>query len=344
MKIDERIKQVILKAQQGDRDAFEQLYRTFYGEVYSTARYILKSETKAEDVLQETFIKVFLKLHELSSPEAFPSWLYQITYNECRMLWRKKDEKVIPIDTQSEDYSNIVDVDAEIPSFSFETEEERDLVKKEVEKLPLHYRTVIVYFYYLNLSVKEIATILSCNENTVKGRLFSARNILKKNIIHLQTRLGFKLALSMVPLSQFLGGKALEHPFPTAAGRDVLATVLTKIGFAGTGIGQLFLMIRIAFRKLMGQVRQCSTPIAAGVSGAMLLGVIIGGSMGFISPARPGIIQLPAFYADSPRVSPENGGYQDNTLREVEEESTPSTESSFHRLQSTLQHRPPHSR
>src|ERR1035437_2998686 len=125
MIIDALTKQIILEAKSGDRYAFEKLYNQFYREVFSLARYILKSDSKAEDVLQETFLKVFHKLPELKNPEAFSSWLYIITQNECRMLMRKRDEKTLYYDTQDTEYIQLADAEPVIPMNSLELNEDR---------------------------------------------------------------------------------------------------------------------------------------------------------------------------------------------------------------------------
>ncbi len=264
MKIDDITKDIIIQAQQGNRDAFEKLYKTFYKEVYSIARYALGNDTKAEDVLQETFLKVYYKLPELKSPEAFSSWLYRITQNECRMSMRKRDEKLLFYDTQSEDFSKVVDIEPEVPDFDFETAEDRHLVRKEVENLPIQYRTVIVYFYYLNLSVKGIAELLSCRESTVKNRLFTGRAMLKKSLLLAQEKLGYQLALSLIPMSRLLDAGLLEHKLPDKAAALILSSIVGKLTVGGTIMGRFLSFIHKVHKRLARSGRR--TLVAAAVA------------------------------------------------------------------------------
>jgi len=264
LKIDDITKDIIIQAQRGNRDAFEKLYKSFYKEVFSIARYALGNDTKAEDVLQETFLKVYYKLPELNAPEAFSSWLYRITQNECRMAMRKRDEKLLFFDTQSEDFSKIVDIEPEVPEFDFETAEDRHLVRKEVENLPVQYRTVIVYFYYLNLSVKEIADLLSCRESTVKSRLFTGRAMLKKSLLLAQEKLGYQLALSLIPMSRLLDAGLLEHSLPDKAAALLLSSILGKLTVGSTIFGRIWFFLRNFYKRLSRSAR--NVPPAAAVA------------------------------------------------------------------------------
>ena len=255
MIIDALTRQIILDAQSGDRDAFEKLYNLFYREVFSLARYILKSDSKAEDVLQETFLKVFHKLPELKSPEAFSSWLYIITQNECRMLMRKRDEKTLYYDTQDTEYIQIADAEPVIPVNSLELNEDRLFIRSEIEKLPINQRTVIVYFYYLNMSVKEISEILSCNENTIKSRLFSGRGMLKKSIEVFQKQLGTKLAFTMIPLSHVLGQNALHYSISSHAAKAIFLSLSQQAGIIATPVSILWRIrnyLKKTFKKTAG--------------------------------------------------------------------------------------------
>ena len=255
MIIDALTRQIILDAQSGDRDAFEKLYNLFYREVFSLARYILKSDSKAEDVLQETFLKVFHKLPELKSPEAFSSWLYIITQNECRMLMRKRDEKTLYYDTQDTEYIQIADAEPVIPVNSLELNEDRLFIRSEIEKLPINQRTVIVYFYYLNMSVKEISEILSCNENTSKSRLFSGRGMLKKSIEVFQKQLGTKLAFTMIPLSHVLGQNALHYSISSHAAKAIFLSLSQQAGIIASPVSILWRIrnyLKKTFKKTAG--------------------------------------------------------------------------------------------
>jgi len=267
MILDDLTKQLIYDAQQGNHDAFEQLYNKFYREVYSVARYILKNDNKAEDVLQETFIKVFYKLPELNNVESFSSWLYIITQNECHMVMRKKDEKLLYMDIEDVEYSKLVDTDPVFPAFHIEAEEDRLFIRQEVEKLPIHHRTAVVYYYYLNLSVKEIAKLLSCNENTIKSRLFAGRSILKKSIAKFQEDQGSTIAFSVLPLAQIIGKRVLEQSIPENAVKAVFLSVIRSVGLSIGPAG-------ILFRLIDGLIKTCKKAARTSVFPVILVVLI----------------------------------------------------------------------
>ena len=286
MKIDDITKDIIIDAQRGNRDAFEKLYKTFYKEVFSVARYTLGNDAKAEDVLQETFLKVYYKLPELKAPEAFSSWLYRITQNECRMAMRKKDEKLLFYDTQSEDFSSIVDIEPAVPEFDFETAEDRHLVRREVENLPIQYRTVIVYFYYLNLPVKEIADLLSCRESTVKNRLFTGRAMLKKSLLIAQKNLGYQLALSFIPMSRLLDAGLLEHHIPDKAASLILSSIVGRLTVGGAIIGRVISFFRRIHKRLarFGQRALVAAAVVIFVLALLAGGILYAGANGAFAP------------------------------------------------------------
>ncbi len=141
----------------------------------------MRDPQQAEDILQETFLQVYLKINKLSKSEAFESWLYRITVNLCYEAIREKGKKEI----------SYMDEELAIDSSLFMTEinmPEDIALKKELYKL-LHdnifslrvkHRVVVILHYFNEFSISEIADIMNCSEGTVKSRLFYARKILKE--------------------------------------------------------------------------------------------------------------------------------------------------------------------
>src|SRR6201987_5049637 len=85
---DER--QLIRRAQKGDKDAFELLVRRHQHRVFAVARGILKRQEDVEDVAQQVFVKAYFSLKRFDQRAAFSTWLYKITVNECWDLLRKR--------------------------------------------------------------------------------------------------------------------------------------------------------------------------------------------------------------------------------------------------------------
>lgn len=164
------ITSIIDKAKGGDRNAFILIYNTYRQKVYSTAYFILKDYQHAEDVVQETFLQVHLKIHKLKFSEAFETWLYKITVNNCFSLLRKlKKNDVIELDENlnKSDYTSLSDPDNLIIQKEIETK-----VMEFVYSLPDKHRIALTLFYFNNLKIKDIADIMDCSEGTIKSRIF----------------------------------------------------------------------------------------------------------------------------------------------------------------------------
>jgi RNA polymerase sigma-70 factor (ECF subfamily) len=168
---------VINKAKAGDRTAFILIYNIYRQKVYSTAFFILKDHQHAEDVVQETFLQVHLKIHKLKVLEAFEAWLYKITTNCCLKLLRKaKNIEVVELDENS---FQLQGSELEVPDNIIIQMEMEAVVMKGIYSLDIKHRVVLTLFYFNNMSISEIADIIDCSEGTVKSRLFYGKKILK---------------------------------------------------------------------------------------------------------------------------------------------------------------------
>src|SRR2546427_3479438 len=96
--VDER--QLVRRAQKGDKAAFETLVQRHQHRVFAVARGILKRQEDVEDIAQQVFVKAYFSLKRFDQRAAFSTWLYKITVNECWDLLRKK--KVRPLVHESD--------------------------------------------------------------------------------------------------------------------------------------------------------------------------------------------------------------------------------------------------
>lgn len=161
--------------QQGDKEAFSEIVRQYTSKGFRTALLIVGNENGAEDVLQDTFVKIYLKRADLKTPQAFSSWFYKIL---IRTAWEfaKKNQREVP----KEEFSQQKDV--------FEQDMEITLIEKElgakirsaINQLSFEQRIVVIMYYYRQFSVREIADATGMFQGTVKSRLFLARKKLNK--------------------------------------------------------------------------------------------------------------------------------------------------------------------
>lgn len=163
---------VIKRAQEGDLKAFEELMVKYKKLVYNMCFRMLKDRYDAEDGTQEAFIKIYRGLRAYNGRSKFSTWALKITSNMCIDLIRKRKIQTVPI----EDY-NIKD-DSSPEKHFIDSETKKD-INKAVNELPEKYRTVIIYYHFMNLSYAEISDILGEPMSIVKNRIYRARLMLK---------------------------------------------------------------------------------------------------------------------------------------------------------------------
>ncbi|MGL5255536.1 MAG: RNA polymerase sigma factor [Proteocatella sp.] len=170
--------ELVIKLQDGDKSAFEELFELYKVNAVKTAYLLTGNRALADDVVQETFVQCYLKIKDLKNPMQFKTWFFKIL---TRIAWRMntKEKSAVPVE-------NIFEV---LP-YSNDESIENNFIKKETSKkimaaidnLDYKQRTVVLLYYYKEFSVSEIASILGCFEGTVKSRLYAARKNLKKSL------------------------------------------------------------------------------------------------------------------------------------------------------------------
>lgn len=146
----------------GNRNAFSQLVKRHQKALLRLCYRFLKDLDLAEDVVQETFIKVFDRIHTFEARASFKSWLYQIAINTAKNKIRS-----FRMDTTDIENVNLaVMADAERGLIHNAVSQ---LLQKYVEQLPFKQRTALVLRIYEDLSFKEIAQIMDCPYDTAKA-------------------------------------------------------------------------------------------------------------------------------------------------------------------------------
>ena len=185
------IKELVLSAKNGNKKAFDKLYKLTSNDVWFTCVSLLKDEENAKDIMQETYITAFLKLDTLKDEEKFCGWVTTIAVNLCKKKLKGKVE---------------YQIDDEVLITEAETDElmlpEEYITKAEKRKVLLQimedtlsfnqYQTVLM-FYFDEMSISEIAQGLEISEGTVKSRLNSSRAKMKTAIEDYEKKSGDKL-------------------------------------------------------------------------------------------------------------------------------------------------------
>lgn len=171
---------LIERAQQGDHEAFARLLQLHQRRVFSVITNLLRRPGEVEDLAQQVFLKVYLALPRFDFRAAFSTWLYRITVNECLDHLRRQRALKAPArrEVQFEDPADLEQVLATATEGSADPERRaslKDLVEKLFARLPAEDRVLLSLREVEGFSVEEIAATLKLNENTVKVRLFRAR-------------------------------------------------------------------------------------------------------------------------------------------------------------------------
>lgn len=169
---------ILLKAQEGDIEAFECLYRVSSGFVFTVALGITNNRADAEEVTQDVFIKVYHSLRSFRFASTFKTWVYRITVNTALNVYRKKVK-----DARARGEFEAA-MDVEDPHGPLEQSVEQEHSEKKLAGL-LHclnadQRTCLLLREVEGLSYQEIADILGTNINTVRSRLKRAREAILK--------------------------------------------------------------------------------------------------------------------------------------------------------------------
>lgn len=170
----------ILAAQlrEGSREAFDQLYEKYKNMAIHTAYLITGNLADSEDIVQETFVKVWVHAGELQKESGFKSWMMRIL---ARTAYRtaQKSRREIPDDC----VADRMELSGGNSSLEQVIQlEEAEMILAAVRALPVKLRTVVVLYYYDSCSVREIAGMLGLMEGTVKSRLHTARRRLKAKL------------------------------------------------------------------------------------------------------------------------------------------------------------------
>jgi RNA polymerase sigma-70 factor, ECF subfamily len=178
---------LVLLATLGSLPAFDELIRRYRNPIIVAASQIVGCRSVAEDVAQETFIKAFQALPSLEDPQKFPFWLRAIARNfALKTLQGRK-----PTTTWDETEEAIIALSREIrkPEDDWIAKIERAAVLEALNKLPPDYQEVLYLAAYEDWSLAQIAEYLSLTEDTIRGRLYRARQTLRKNLTYI-TNLG----------------------------------------------------------------------------------------------------------------------------------------------------------
>jgi len=177
--------EIVKRAQKGSQDDFYQLYVLFSKAIYNFIWRLIGSTEDAEDLLQETFLKVHGELKHLRDPNQFRFWLYRIARNEVyQKLRRLQRSSEVSIDDEEAGYYNFLTDDTHQPdpeSLAL-SGELNEVVTRALDSLSPKYRDVFVLAVFQKMSYEDITKVVGRSVLSVKTDIYRARLAMKEII------------------------------------------------------------------------------------------------------------------------------------------------------------------
>ena len=173
---------LIRRTLEGDQSAFTVLVNRYQKQVHTLIWRKIGDFHVAEEITQDVFLKVYKKLSTLKYSDHFPGWLYVIATRHCIAWLRKKKRPTTSLNAMSTvefEECCYMQYEAERSKTSA-VEQQRDIVKRLLQKLPESERTVVTMHYLAEMSCEKISEFLGVSPNTIKSRLHRARRRLQK--------------------------------------------------------------------------------------------------------------------------------------------------------------------
>ncbi|MDR0875855.1 MAG: sigma-70 family RNA polymerase sigma factor [Clostridiales Family XIII bacterium] len=177
---DKDISRLVIQAQKGSVDAFEELYHIFTPSILYHVKNLLISREEVEDAAQDVVLEMYKNIGSLKSAYAFSAWLHQIITGVCYARNRKTQRTDAPADI--DDYTDVLTEDDKdsLPEKASLERDREDIVMAIIDGLSKSQKRAVVMYYYEGMSYKEIAKALGVTTSTVSTNIVKAKNMIKR--------------------------------------------------------------------------------------------------------------------------------------------------------------------
>ncbi|MFY0690157.1 MAG: RNA polymerase sigma factor [Cyclobacteriaceae bacterium] len=163
--------------------SFKDIVSDYKDRVYNTCLGLLKNESDAEDIAQEVFIEVYLKLDSFKKESSLFTWIYRISVNKCleykrKMATQKRSGNMVSLDNSSTDLSS----EFHHPGFELENKETAAILLKAIDQLPENQHVAFTLNKIEGLSYQEIEKIMNKSAGSVESLIHRAKQNLRKSL------------------------------------------------------------------------------------------------------------------------------------------------------------------
>lgn len=180
-------RRLVLALRDGGEGAFDAFVARFGPMIWAFGLRMCGHREDAQDVFQETLVKVFMALRTLENPDALRTWLWRVVANECRMSRRgpRDPSRSVALDSlglgaESDVAYDPPDTGAETPEEAVLRGETRERIEAALGNLPPPYRIIVLLRDFEGLTTEEVAEVLAISVTNAKVRLHRARMALRR--------------------------------------------------------------------------------------------------------------------------------------------------------------------
>ena len=287
-KQDEQLYFHIRNMQAGRMDSYTEVYNLSAKYLYKIIYDIVQDYHTTEDMLQETFLKIYNNIGSLQNPEAYFVWAGRIATNLCVRYIHKYRKEILSTATEDGEgneefiFDTVADDnDMFIPESVLDNKEHQRMIGEVIDSLSVEQKLAVQCFYFEEMSVKEIATLMECSEGTIKSRLNYARKSIKESVLNIEKTQGTKLySFGGIPVLLLLYKSMAQAAVPASAVAGTGAALAGMYGTGGSVAGAAVGGVNVAVGATVGGTTVASgAAVAAGISGkiaAIIASVVVG--------------------------------------------------------------------
>jgi RNA polymerase sigma-70 factor (ECF subfamily) len=170
--------EVVKSCLRGNNDAFAELISRYKRLIYSVAYKFTSDNEEADDMAQDTFIKIYRSLSKYNDQYKFSTWCVKVATNVCLDHVRRRKLNYVSL----EEIESFTGTDTDSPEESYLRKEKYQVLQDAIDSLPEIYKAPIVMYHQKGMSYKEIAEDLGKPMSIIKNRIFRARHTLRDNL------------------------------------------------------------------------------------------------------------------------------------------------------------------